>query len=437
MKNIFKKIITFILQLEARLVIWRYQPKIIAITGSVGKTSTKDAVYAVLSKVAFVRKSEKSYNSEIGLPLTILGCANGWNNPFAWFKNIFQGLWLFLMPHKYPEWLILEVGVGKPGDMKRTAAWLKTNVVIMTMIGETPVHVEFFNSVKHLIEEKMGLIKTLKKDGFLILSSDDPVVLKMKTKSENRTITYGFNSCSDVLASNDSILCFESGEPAGITFKVDHKGNSLPVVIDGVLGKSYIYAALGALAYASVFKINMLNSVSALRSYDISPGRMRILKGINESIIIDDTYNSSPVSCQVALETLKEIKVKLGGRKIAVLGDMLELGKYTEEAHRKIGSLAKEIVDILILVGARAQNIKIGALEAGMSEENIFAKNGIGFNSHEAGEFLKKVIRKNDLVLVKGSQGMRMEWVVEKVILDQDNKSKLLVRQEAEWLKKK
>jgi UDP-N-acetylmuramoyl-tripeptide--D-alanyl-D-alanine ligase len=113
MKTIFRKIIVYILQIESRLVLSKYKPKVVAITGSVGKTSTKDAVYAVVSKIAYVRKSEKSFNSEIGLPLTILGVPNAWSNPFSWFINIIKGLWLFIWPHKYPKWLILEVGVGQ------------------------------------------------------------------------------------------------------------------------------------------------------------------------------------------------------------------------------------------------------------------------------------------------------------------------------------
>src|SRR3989338_6033665 len=168
MKTTLKKIITYILQIESRLVIWRYKPKVIAITGSVGKTSTKDAVYAVLSGVSYVRKSEKSYNSEIGLPLTILGIPNGWNNPLVWWKNILKGLWLILVPHKYPKWLVLEVGVGKPDDIMHTASWLSSDVVIITAIGETPAHIEFFSSRKHLIEEKNKLVQTLKQDGLLI-----------------------------------------------------------------------------------------------------------------------------------------------------------------------------------------------------------------------------------------------------------------------------
>src|SRR3989344_8642571 len=145
MKTIFKKIIAYILQIESRLVLYKYKPKVIAITGSVGKTSTKDAVYAVISKVAYVRKSEKSYNSEIGLPLTVLGIPNGWNNPVAWLKNMLKGFLLIIFPHKYPRWLILEVGAGKPGDIKKTSSFLKSDAVIITGIGDTPAHIEFFD----------------------------------------------------------------------------------------------------------------------------------------------------------------------------------------------------------------------------------------------------------------------------------------------------
>jgi len=431
MKTAFKKIITYILQIESRLVIWKYKPRIIAITGSVGKTSTKDAIYAVISMVSHVRKSEKSYNSEIGLPLTILGCSNGWNNPFTWIKNIFKGLWLVLIPHKYPKWLILEVGVSHPDDMRRTASWLKTDVVIMTAIGETPAHIEFFHSRKNLIEEKSKLIKTLKPDGFLILNADDEDVLKLKMKTRNQTITYGFKEGSDILGSGDSIFYDDAGIPKGVIFRADEGGNSLPVVIEGVFGRNHVYASLATLALSSILKFNMLNAVNALKSYDVPPGRMRLLVGKNDSFIIDDTYNSSPFACESALKTLKEIKNQF--RKIAVLGDMLELGKHTIDAHKNIGVIAKENCDVLVVVGPRAQAIKEGAFEAGMNNTNIYEF----LNSSEAGDFMETFIKKGDLILVKGSQGMRMERVCEAIILDKENKDKLLVRQNDEWLKKK
>ncbi len=438
MKTTFKKIITYILRIESRLVLSKYKPKIIAITGSVGKTSTKDAIFAVLSKVSYVRKSEKSYNSEIGLPLTILGVPNGWNNPLIWLKNILNGLWLLLMYHKYPKWLVLEVGVSHPDDMHCTASWLKTDVVIVTAIGETPAHIEFFNSRKHLIEEKSKLIKTLKQDSLLILNADDEDVLKMKANSKHRVITYGFQKGADVLGSGDSIFYGDKeipldnavSEPKGIIFRVDENGNSLPVIIEGVFGKNHVYASLAALALSSGLKLNVLDTINALKNYDVPLGRMRLLKGINGSMIIDDTYNSSPFACESALKTLKEVKIK--GRKIAILGDMLELGKHTEEAHKDIGKVARENCDILAVVGQRAQAIKEGALLAGMNKENIFEF----LNSYEAGDFIKTFAQVGDLILIKGSQGMRMERAVEAILLDKKNKNKLLVRQDEEWLKR-
>ena len=434
MKTTFKKIIVYILRIESELVLFKYKPKIIAVTGSVGKTSTKDAVYAVLSKISHVRKSEKSFNSEIGLPLTILGVPNGWNNPFVWILNILKGLWLFLNPFgsQYPKWLVLEVGIGKPGDMEKTASWLKTDVVIMTTIGNTPSHVEFFNSHKHLLEEKSRLIKTLKKDGLLLLNADDPMILEMKEKSKYRTITYGFKEGVDVIGSGDSIFYNKDNEPEGVIFRVDEGGSSFPVVIEKVFGRNHVYAALSALALSFGLKFNILTAVNSLKNYDVAPGRMRLHKGINDSLIIDDTYNSSPFACEFALRTLGQIKTE-AGRKIAILGDMLELGKHTSEAHKNIGKIAKDNADIVIVVGPRAEKIKEGAIEAGMSKEKI-----IHFlNSYEAGNFIKTFIEKNDIVLVKGSQGMRMERVVGEILLDQENKSKLLVRQEKEWLEKK
>ena len=411
-------------------MLWKYQPRVIVITGSVGKTSTKDAVYAVLSALSYVRKSEKSFNSEIGLPLSVLGIPNGWSNPLVWTSNILRGLWLFIWPHKYPKWLVLEAGVGKPGDMRKTAAWLRADAVIVTAISETPVHIEFFDSREHLIEEKSALIRTLKPGGLLVLNHDDEAVRKMKEKTKCRSIAFGFSEGADIRGSGDNISYNEKNEPEGVIFRVDAEGKSLPVVIDGVFGRNHIYASLAALALASGFKWNLLSAADSLRDYDVPPGRMRLVKGIKKSLIIDDTYNSSPVACEGALKTLGEIKCRVEGcRKIAVLGDMLELGKHTIEAHKNIGRLTKENAEAVIVVGQRAKNIAEGAREAGMRADSIFEC----VDSRGAGEFLKTFVQKNDIVLIKGSQGMRMERAVEQIMLEQDSKEKLLVRQDPEW----
>lgn len=431
MKEILKKIIIYILRIESQLVLRKYKPKIIAITGSVGKTSTKDAVYAVISKFSYVRKSEKSFNSEIGLPLTILGVPNGWSNPIIWIENIFKGLKLILTRQEYPKWLVLEVGVGKAGDMQMTASWLKTDAVIVTAIGETPSHIEFFSSRKHLIEEKSELIQTLKKDGILILNADDEDVLGMKSKTKNITVTYGFKEGADLTGSEDNILYDANGTPEGVVFRIDEEGKSLPVQIEGVFGRNHMYASLGALTLASSLKLNMLEAIEALKNYDVPAGRMRLLNGINDALIIDDTYNSSPLACETALKTLGEIKC--GGRRIAVLGDMLELGKHTVDAHKNMGKIARENADFLIVVGQRAHAIRDGAIENGMNKENTFEF----LNSKEAGEFMKTFVKAGDLILIKGSQGIRMERVTAELLLDQKNKEKLLVRQDAEWLRKR
>lgn len=438
MRSTTKKIISNILIAESKLILWKYKPKIITITGSVGKTSTKDAIFAVLAKTNHVRKSEKSYNSEIGLPLTILGVPNGWNNPAIWFKNFLTGLRLILLPAKYPKWLVLEVGVGKPGDMKKTASWLRSDVVVFTGIGgDVPVHVEFFDSKEHLVREKAELINTLKTEGTLILNADDKAAMDQKSKTKSRVITYGLSQDADLRASASNIFYDKSGVPEGLVFRVETGGSSLPVVIDGVFGKNHIYSSLGALSVVSALGLNMVEASGALKNYDVPPGRMRLLRGINNTLIIDDTYNSSPIACELALQTLGEIKSH--GRKIAVLGDMLELGRHTEEAHRKIGKLVKGKADILFTVGLRAKEIKEGAREMGMSDKGLMDGHPSIFeflSSKDAGLKLKEFIKEGDVILIKGSQGMRMERAVEEIMAEPEKKSFLLVRQDAEWIAK-
>jgi len=185
MKKIFKKIIIQILIWESRLVLARYHPKIIAITGSVGKTSTKDAIFTVLSKFKIVRKSEKSFNSEIGLPLTILGLPNGWSNFLTWFENILRGFYLIIKKQPYPDYLVLEVGLGKPGDIiKNITPWLKPDIVVITSFPDKPVHIEFFESVDEIIKEKSALAYAIKPDGILVLNHDDEKVYALHDKSK-------------------------------------------------------------------------------------------------------------------------------------------------------------------------------------------------------------------------------------------------------------
>jgi UDP-N-acetylmuramoyl-tripeptide--D-alanyl-D-alanine ligase len=427
MKKIIKKIIIWILQAEAKFVLKKYKPKIIAVTGSVGKTSAKDAIYEVLATSLLVRKSEKSYNSELGIPLTILGKETGWNNPFAWISILFEGLALILLKNHYPKWLVIEVGADRPGDIQNITRWLKPDIVVVTRFGKVSVHVEFFGSPEALVKEKSYLVSALKKDGLLILNNDDERALLMRKKFDGMIMTYGFGDGLALSASHEKVV-YSKKIPVGVTFKIDYDGKSMPVTLSGVLGKQYIYAALAALSVGAHLKLNMVRMAQALELFDGAPGRMRIISGIKGAYIIDDTYNASPVAVEAALETLKNIKTD--GIKIAVLGDMLELGKYTLEEHKRLGELAGGVCDLLLIVGLRAKSMVQGAMIGGMSEKNIIEFN----DSQKAGKYLEQILKTNDVVLVKGSQSMRMEQTVAEIMAHPERKKELLVRQESEWL---
>ncbi|GMQ95505.1 MAG: hypothetical protein BMS9Abin13_622 [Patescibacteria group bacterium] len=429
MKQFLKKIIIAILTFEARVVLWKYKPKIIAVTGSVGKTATKDAIHAVLNQSFYIRKSEKSYNSEIGVPLTILGCTSGWNNPLTWISNILEGLALIFLKNHYPKLLVLEVGADRPGDIKKIARWLTPAVVVVTRFGEVPVHVEFFDSPKQVIEEKSYLVSALAPDGLLVLNNDDEKVLGLRKLFGGAVLPYGKEPGSAMLASNEQVM-YEGSAPIGITFKADYEDTSVPVRLVGVLGGQYTYSALAALSVGVYLKTNMVRMAQALEHYSGPPGRLTLIDGIKGTYILDDTYNSSPVAMEAALQTLREVET--AGRKIAVLGDMLELGRYTAAEHKKAGERAAGASDLLIVVGLRARNIVEGALLGGMSEKNIVEFD----DAQKAGKYLEGVIGAGDIILIKGSQSMRMERTVEEIMAHPEKKNQLLVRQEPEWLKR-
>jgi UDP-N-acetylmuramoyl-tripeptide--D-alanyl-D-alanine ligase len=431
MKDIFKKIIAKILELEARAILKKYQPRIIAVTGSVGKTSTKDAIYAVIYNSLHTRKSEKSFNSDIGVPLTILGCSNAWSDPIKWLKNIWQGLHLILFKDSYPEWLVLEVGADRPGDIKKISSWLKTDVVVVTKFSKVPVHIEYFKDKEAVVAEKGNLVNSLKHDGVLVLNSDDEDAFSFKNKTNNKVVTYGMLGDAEVRASNYSVYYHEeTGEPFGIYFKVEYLGNCLPVKIIGTLGENNIYSALAALTVGINLNLNLVELTESLSKFIPPRGRMNIIKGIKKTTIIDDTYNSSPVALTSALETLKGLKTK--GRRIAVLGDMMELGRHTAEAHKKAGILAATVCDNLITVGIRSRVLAESAIDAGLEEDDVLQFD----NSVDAGKYLKEMMREGDIILVKGSQSVRMEKVVSEIMSEPNRASELLVRQDEEWLKR-
>ncbi|MDO8482703.1 MAG: UDP-N-acetylmuramoyl-tripeptide--D-alanyl-D-alanine ligase, partial [bacterium] len=427
MKNLLKKIVIAILTFEAQLALKKYKPRIIAITGSVGKTSTKDAIFTVLNHHFYTRKSEKSFNSEIGLPLSILGLPNAWNNPFGWVQNIIKGFLLLLRLNyerrttPYPEWLILEIGADRPGDIEKVGTWLSPDIVIITRFGKVPVHVEFFKSREDVIREKCFLVKALKSGGLLLLNNDDEDVRMLRDMRRDTLVTtWGIEQEPDFQASNFEIS-YEPGNsnemmPAGMMFKVNHTGNSIPIHISGTLGRQQVYPVLAALATGDALGLNMVSMAGSLKEHKSPVGRMRIIAGVKNTTIIDDSYNSSPVAATAALETLREIRTS--GKKIAVLGDMLQLGKHSVKEHIRIGKEAKGCADILVTVGILARDIAKGALENGMDEKNIFQFD----TSAEAAKPVEELLASGDTILVKGSQASRTEKIVEEIMSHPEDK---------------
>ena len=422
MREFLKKAVIAVLTSEAKLILRKYRPKIVAITGSVGKTSAKDAAAKVLESKFRVRKSQKSYNSEFGVPLTIIGAETGWGSPLKWLEAIRLGLGAIFTKQNYPEILVLEVGADRPGDIKKIREWLKPDVAVITALAETPVHVEFFESPEEVFEEKAELVKNLPPEASVILNFDDEEVAKMRDKTSARILTFGFVEGADVKGAAYGIF-FQDNAPAGIEFEAE----SLHVKIPNALGEHQALAALAAMTVGKVFDIKSEDAARALSLYSSPPGRLKLIKGIKETLILDDTYNSSPKAAQAALETLAEIPAK---RKIAVLGDMLELGKHTITAHREIGEMAAgKKIDLLITVGVRAKFFAEGATKTGFNKKQILSFG----DSPEAARELEKITEQGDLILIKGSQGMRMEKITEALMAEPERAGELLCRQDEAW----
>ena len=427
MFGFLKKLVADLLLLEARAVVRKYKPKIIAVTGSVGKTSTKDAIYAVIASRVRARKSEKSFNSEIGLPLAILGLENAWRNPVRWLGNFLDGLSLILLRARYPEWLVLEVGADRPGDIRRVAAWLPVDMAVITRLPEVPSHVEYFDSPDAVVEEKAALISALKPGGTLILYADDERFAALSARAPGEVVTFGFSEMAEVRAGTPSLVTDDEGIPMGMEADITYQSETARVSVMGAAGAHALLSAVAAAAVGIAAGMSLKESAAALKGYQAPPGRMRLLKGLKGSLIVDDTYNSSPAAALAALETVDAFP--RNGRRIVVLGDMTELGRYSMAEHRKVGVRAAEVADLLITVGFRARDIAEGALNAGLHESKILQFE----DAQKAGKELEGMLTEGDRVLIKGSQVMRMERAVEEIMAEPDRAADLLVRQEEEW----
>lgn len=416
------KLIQIKLKILAKMILAKYNPEIIGITGSVGKTGAKEAIAAVLSPKFNIRKSAKNYNNEMGLPLTVIDAEAQGKNIFGWLAVFLKALKLILFKDKnYPKILILEMGVDRPGDMNYLLNIARPKIGIITNISET--HLEFFNSVEEIKKEKGLLVQSLLEGGTVILNYDDEMVRNI-TGVKTKKIFYGQANKADIYAGEIKI----SG--TGLNFKLFYKNNSTSIYLLNIIGKPAVYACLAGVAVGIVYGLGLKEISAALKKFKPPKGRMNLIPGVKNTLIIDDTYNSSPRSSLAAIDAAGRIDLPKGARRFAVLGDMLELGNYTEKGHKLVGhEVYEKEFDKLIVVGEKSRDIARGAEEAGMRSDNIFHFP----NSDDARIFVQERIGEGDLILVKGSQGARMEKIVKEIMAEPLRAKELLVRQGRGW----
>ncbi|NLC43705.1 MAG: UDP-N-acetylmuramoyl-tripeptide--D-alanyl-D-alanine ligase [Clostridiales bacterium] len=354
---------------------------IIAVTGSTGKTTTKDLISLVLSKRYKVLKTQGNFNNEIGLPMTL-----------------FQ-----LEAHH--EIGVLEMGMSGFGEISRLAAIAPPKAVVFTNIGVS--HIENLGSRDNIWKAKSEVLEQLQSDCTVLLNVDNDILHREgKAMIDNSTpyklLRYGTENEADYRAENIQLL----GE-AGIKYDLVAEGEIWPIYLK-VPGRHNVLNSLAAIATGRAFGVEMADIQEALPSY--IGGNMRLdifsVPGFDDVKIIDDAYNASPDSVQAALKILEDMK---GSRKIAILGDMLELGEYTNEAHQLIGkSVAECGVNVLITVGKAGIWTTEAAIKSGMDDKALFHKTSNG----EIINWLEENLQQGDRVLVKGSRGLKMEEIV-------------------------
>jgi len=359
------------LQQIARFWRRRLDLDVVGITGSVGKSTTKEVIFEVLSQRYRTLKNPGNMNNEIGLPLTILRLSSGY------------------------ERAVLEMGFYVPGEIALLSEIAQPRIGVVTNIGT--VHAERAGSQEAIFRGKSELVQALPGDGVAILNLDDPWVSKMAELTKARIFFYGLDPEADLWADNVEGLGLE-----GIRFRLHYQHETLHVHIP-MIGQHSVHTALRAAAVGLADNLTWQEIIDGLRQGH-SQLRLTAVRSESGALMLDDTYNASPESMLAALNLLAE----LDGHKVAVLGDMLELGKYEKQGHEIVGVRAAEVADALVTIGTLGHLIAESARWAGMQSGKIIEFE----NTEEAISHLQKSLTGKDVVLVKGSHGIRMDRIV-------------------------
>jgi len=346
----------------------RFSIPVIGITGSNGKTTTKEMLSAILSKKFNTLKSFGTNNNNIGVPLTLMSLTSE------------HGV------------AVLEMGTNHLGEIKRLSEIARPTIAIITNIG--PSHLEYLEDLDTVFQAKAEIFEYMDPAAKLILNADDEYLRKVK--SSLKAVWFGFDKEADFYADKINL------EPDGISFRLNGKWD----ISLGVLGRHNVYNALAAIACAWEFGISIEDIKDALKEFKVPNMRMEV-KRFGDIKIINDTYNANPQSMKQAIEALRDMVTD--GRKILIAGDMLELGTFSGRFHHLVGKQAAESgFDLIVAVGKLAEHISAGAQEAGMSVRKI----KLCAVTKEAREKVATLIKKGDTILVKGSRAMRMEEIV-------------------------
>jgi UDP-N-acetylmuramoyl-tripeptide--D-alanyl-D-alanine ligase len=352
----------------------------VCVTGSNGKTTTKEIIAHILSQKFPLLKSSGNYNNEIGIPLTLLQL------------------------NKSHKLLVTEMGMRGLGEIKTLTNFITPDLAVLTNIGEA--HIGLLGSKDNIFKAKSELLQSLDKDGIAILNRDDLYFLNaLKIVKDKKIYTFGIENRSDIMADNISIV-----SDKGTRFTLVMQNGKSKEIYFPLLGRYNIYNALAAVAVAFALGIELDLIEKGLSSFKPLDLHMQLNNFYNGIKILNDSYNASPLSVKSALETLAEVAQK--NIKIAILGDMLELGEKADFYHREIGKeVAKLSIDILITVGPEGKVIAQSSKEEGMAEERVFS-----FEKDEKIKLSKKLLsltKPGDYILLKGSREMKMEEILE------------------------
>jgi len=356
----------------------QFRGPVVAITGSNGKTTTKEMCAAILSVSAPCHRTPGNLNNQYGLPLTLLGRS------------------------ETDRALVVEIGMNHRGEIAPLVEIAKPTIGVITNVGTA--HIEFLGSREEIAREKGDLIEKLPADGTAILNADDPLVLAQRSRTRARVILFGTAIDADVRGGDIEWL-----DDRGYRFELETPEGSGTVEVQG-LGPTAVINALAAAAAALAAGASVADIAKGLADYHGIKGRLERRELSRGIALIDDTYNANPQSMEAALRLLAEIKG--AHRAVAVVGDMGELGETAEAAHREVGRLAASLgIDFLVALGARAQTVASGAVDSGMDPTRVVVANDHADAAERACGFLGE----HDTALVKGSRSMRMERVVEAI----------------------